>query len=81
MSVDIQWDEPTTTAYRGGRQDFFEALAKRPGKWAVFSEGKTRYFPNQAYHKKRYPNLEFTCRRQLDGTYKTWVRFRRKGSK
>jgi hypothetical protein len=77
----IQWSEPPAAVYRGSREEFFEALAKRPGKWAVFVEGKRNYFSARGYHMARHPGLEFATRRQPDGTYTTWARFakRRRG--
>ena len=60
---------------RGGRtMRFVEALKARPNRWAIYTEGVSNAV-SVTMGKKRFPNTEWTSRKQADGTFTVYARY------
>jgi hypothetical protein len=75
--ADIIWEDPPPVIRKGrATSPVFDACRQNPGRWAVFSTGRsTGHSASQWAMNRRAEGFEFTSRRQPDDTYTTYVRY------
>lgn len=53
---------------------FVAAIKARPNRWAIYTEGASNAVI-VSIAKKKYPDTEWTSRKQADGTYTVYARY------
>ena len=71
MSKEIEWEDPTASSH-GKAREFAAELAKRPGKWALYSTVKNQNTAGSvANYLKRVYGLDVTTRGKK--IYARWI--------